>query len=100
MTRRSKRELERALDALAAEDGDLVRAWLNDRLTPDGDDADLFGDTDIVTIGADGEPVDSPGHADEVCIWRGSADAEPEIWIDEADVPEWIDPDEDLPVKA
>ena len=76
MTRKSKREIEAAVDELAGDEGDRVRAWFEELLADgwnftDTDDAD----SDAVTVVS--------GDAGEWCVSR---DDLPEF-IDEADLP-------------
>ena len=76
MTRKSKREIERAVEELAGDEDDRARAWFEELLA----DGWTFADTDD----ADSDAVTVVhGDAGE---WRVSRDDLPEL-IDEDDLP-------------
>ena len=83
MTRKSRREIERAVEDLGG-DG-TVREWVREYLAGAGDLAFEYGC----------DPgVDSGGN---VCLTAGP---EFEIHASTDDIPEWIDVEGDLPVEA
>lgn len=99
MTRRSKREIERAVDDLGANDAGTVHEWIGEVLA-EGFTLE-FGaapSAEFTVVDDDGEVSRAPDHDGQVCIQRQSGDVGTEFWIDEADVPEWIDAEADLPV--
>ena len=76
MTRKSKRELEAALDELADADVDPVRTWLEERLADGWAFTDTeTGDSDLVTV------VETQAGA-----WRVPRESLPEF-VDAADLP-------------
>lgn len=95
--RRSKRELERAVDDLAPAAPKTPHGWVNSYLEngwfEDG------GGFEYTVVGADGEIIQEPDHSGKVCIWKAHSAVGTEFWAPEEDVPDWIDIDEDLPVR-
>jgi hypothetical protein len=43
--------------------------------------------------------VEKPSHDGQVCIYQNSNNVGPDIWADESAVPDWIDAENELPVK-
>lgn len=98
MTRKSRREIERAVEDLGGDlDPQTVRGWvgacLRKSITEQGE-----SETRFTVVDENGDVVESPDHSGEVCIYRSPTDFGPHFWIDAEDVPDWIDV-EDLPVR-
>jgi hypothetical protein len=99
MTRKSRREIEQMLEDLESDDADpgTVREWVQNVMTADAAEGDITP-AEYTVVDADGNVVREPDHAGQVCIAEPRAEFVVGYWIDEARVPEWIDPEEDLPV--
>lgn len=86
MTRKSKREIESTLDEFDGGEPASVREWVNQYVVRKCESGLL----EFTTTGRDATE-------DEVCIWDAAL-FPTSIWAPREDVPEWIDPAEDLPV--
>lgn len=100
MTRRSRRELERAIEKMDVAEfkGDAATAWVQQYITqPEVPDEPTFE----VVLTDDG--VDSDPTANEVCVYRdGSVTAdfvEHEVYCERDVIPDFIDIADDLPVE-
>lgn len=97
MTRKSKREIERALEEY--DDGgdgpSTVEEWVEASLQRAAREDELT--FTYTVIGSDGEIVEEGDHSEQVCVSR--SDAGPDLWVAEEAVPDWIDVEEDLPVR-
>ena len=97
MTRRSKREIERALNDLADAPPSNVRDWVRNHLSKQAEARDVAASFTVVD--ADGEVIDEPDHEGEVCVATTDADFVAGFWVPESDLPDWIDR-EALPVRV
>lgn len=79
--RRSERELERSVEDLIG-DEPAVETWLREQLTAASFEYDVTA-------------VDGVDSSNEVCVLE-TRDAKAYVPLE--DVPDWIDPEEDLPV--
>lgn len=89
MTRKSRRELERAVEDMGSSVS--VDEWIG-RLWVDGDI-----DIEPITVGADAEPIDDLDHEGEVNVWESVGSVPMSLWVPEAAVPGWVNVDK-LPV--
>jgi hypothetical protein len=100
MTNPSERELEQALNRLSDVAPDTVEGWVQDQLVTHGDDGKRFNfESEFAATSADDEVVAKPSHDGQVCIYQNSNNVGPDIWADESAVPDWIDAENELPVK-
>lgn len=94
MTRRSKREIERALE----EYGDVSQAKTLDEWVEHCWEAAIISGEIMFTytvVDSGGEVVEAPDRSDEICVQETGSMS---LWVPSAAVPEWIDAEEDLPV--
>lgn len=97
MTRKSKREVERALEDLGSDGGGDVHEWVENCLDEQLTDG---WETQFVVRDDSGDIVEESDHEGRVCVMETTGPAGAEFWIGEDAVPDWVDVDEDLPVRA
>ena len=95
--RRSFQSVERRLAELETrETPRTVAEWVGTYVGSGGDE---FA-AEYTVYNGDGEIVEKPDHAEEVCIMQSKSPVVEGWYAPAADVPEWIDADEDLPVSS